>query len=501
MSSTETGRACGLLLHPSSLPGPFGIGDFGPEAYRFVDFLAGAGQSLWQVLPLGPTGYGNSPYQSYSAFAGNPLLLSPERLADDGLLRPKELSTLPALSSRRVEYDAVYPVKWKLLRAAHSRFRQDRAYAGFCREEAWWLDDYALFMALREQQDGKPWTRWPEGLRDRSPHALRQMASDLAAEVSLQKFVQYEFHRQYRELKRYANDRGVRFIGDIPIFVAHDSADVWTNPGLFFLDEAGEAEVVAGVPPDYFSENGQLWGNPLYRWDVMARDGYAWWVARMRKALELSDLVRIDHFRGFQAYWEVPAGETTARNGRWVEGPGAALFERLREEFPSLPVIAEDLGLITQEVRELRDQLELPGMRVLQFAFSDPSNIYLPHHYTQNSVAYTGTHDNDTTRGWWRGLPAEQKEFAREYLARRRPRMPEDLVRAAMSSVARLVVLPVQDVLGLGSSARMNTPGRERGNWEWRLQVGALDGAVGENLLKQAVLYGRASADQEEGRR
>ncbi len=497
----ELSRASGILLHPSSLPGPWGIGDLGPMAYRFVDFLVAAGQSLWQVLPLGPTGYGDSPYQCFSAFAGNPLLISIDDLIAQELLLPNEASAaLGQLPADRVDFGALIPAKQALLRRSFERFRSQRgtplhqAYTRFCIDNAEWLADYALFMAVKEEQGGGSWHEWQPELRDRQPAALAQARRRLAATIDYHQFLQFLFFRQWQALKEYANQRGVLIIGDAPIFVADDSADVWANRDLFFVDESGMPTVVAGVPPDYFSATGQRWGNPLYRWQAMAATGYRWWIARMRQAFALYDILRLDHFRGFEAYWEVPASAPTAVDGRWVKGPGADLFERLRAELGKLPIIAEDLGLITPEVDELRLAFHLPGMKVLQFAFGDdPSNPYLPHNYTEQYVVYTGTHDNDTTIGWFAGLDQATRAAVLTYLGRDEQTVDIawDLIRLALMSVAKLAITPLQDLLRLDSAARMNTPGRLGGNWAWRYPADALTEELALQLRQLTRAYGR----------
>jgi len=488
----ELKRSSGILLHPTSLPGPFGVGDLGPEAVRFLDALSESGQSLWQVLPLNPPGYSDSPYQCYSAFAGNPLLISPERLVEWKLLTPKMIADPPEFPHGRVDYDAVGGYKNGLLKKAYKRFHEDESYAAFREENASWLDDYALFMALLEHHDGKPWNEWEPGLAHRDPEAMDGARNDLAERVGFYAFSQYLFYRQHGELKREAAERGIMLIGDIPIFVAHNSADVWGNQDLFFLEPDGRPNVVAGVPPDYFSRTGQRWGNPLYRWDVMARDGYAWWIHRLRMTLTLYDLVRIDHFRGFEAYWEIPASEETAVNGRWAPGPGAKFFRAVRSQLGDTAIIAEDLGVITPKVEALRDRFGLPGMKVLQFAFSDPSNVYLPHNYTtSNCVVYTGTHDNDTTLGWWNSLDREDRKFVQAYLGKRVSEPSWEFIRLAFSTIARLAVVPLQDPLGLGSEARMNTPGTNVANWAWRFDTGAFTGEIRSRLRELTRLYGR----------
>lgn len=494
-------RASGILLHPSSLPGPWGIGDLGPMAYRFVDFLAAAGQTLWQVLPLGPTGYGDSPYQCFSAFAGNPLLINIDDLIDHGLLTSAEArATLGKLPSDRVDFGALIPAKQALLRSSFERFRSGhgtrfhQAYTAFCAANAEWLADYALFMAIKEAQGGGSWHDWQPELRDRQPAALECMRRELAGTIEYHQYVQFLFFRQWQALKEYANQRGVLIIGDAPIFVADDSADVWANRDLFFVDSSGMPTVVAGVPPDYFSATGQRWGNPLYRWDKMAETGYRWWVARMRQAFTLYDVLRLDHFRGFEAYWEVPASAPTAVDGRWVQGPGADLFKTLQAELGDLPIIAEDLGLITPEVEALRLAFDLPGMKVLQFAFGDDAtNPYLPHNYTANYVVYTGTHDNDTSVGWFATLDANTRAAVLTYLGRDEQTVDIawDLMRLGLMSVANYAITPLQDVLRLGSEARMNTPGRLGGNWAWRCAAAALSEELAHQLRSLTRAYGR----------
>jgi 4-alpha-glucanotransferase len=491
-------RASGLLVHPTSLPGPYGIGDFGPAASRLLAFLASGRQRLWQVLPLGPTGFGNSPYALLSAFAGNPLLISPEQLIAEDLLTPADLAGLPAFPVRRVAYGQVVPWKHALLRRSHARFQCQAnpalrdAYAQFRAAEADWLDDYALYAALKAAHAGAPWNHWDQPLARREPAALAAAANQYAGEIAFHTYLQFLFERQWQALRSEARARGVAIIGDLAIFVAHDSADVWAHPELFQLDEAGNPTVVAGVPPDYFSATGQLWGNPLYRWDALRASGYAWWVARVRRARALYDLIRLDHFRGFQAYWEVPASSETAIEGRWVPGPADDLFAALRSALGEIPLIAEDLGLITPDVQELRERLGLPGMRVLQFGFSgDASNIHLPHNFTRDVIVYTGTHDNDTTRGWFAACPPAEQSQVVSYLGCARRDIGWAMIRAAMASVAQLAVIPLQDVLGLGSAARMNRPARSSGNWEWRYTDAQLDPGLSERLNAFSALYGR----------
>jgi len=494
----ESNRASGILLHPTSLPGRFGIGDLGADAMEWIDFLEASGQKLWQVLPLGPTGYGDSPYQCFSAFAGNPYLVSPEGLVTDGLLDESDLASAPAFPADRVDFGAVIGWKIPLLERAHRRFlagargdlRED--YAGFREEHGDWLEDFALFMALKDSHGGAMWTEWEPELAAREPAALERERERLAEAVDSHRFRQFLFFRQWAAVRARAAAAGVSVIGDIPIFAALDSADVWAHPGLFQLDERGRPTAVAGVPPDYFTKTGQLWGNPLYRWDVMKSDGYSWWIERLRVMLAVVDLVRLDHFRGFEAYWEVPAGDPTAEKGRWVEGPGESFFEAICAALGDLPLIVEDLGHITPPVVALRDWLELPGMRILQFAFGDGArNAYLPHNHVRNCVVYTGTHDNDTTRGWYAALDTKQRHFVRRYLAVDGDDIAWDLIRAGSASVANTFIAPLQDVLDLGSEARMNHPGRPQGNWTWRFASEQLTDAVRGRLKGQVEAYGR----------
>ena len=503
-------RRSGILLHPTSLPGRYGIGELGPEAHRFVDFLSGAGQRLWQVLPLGPTGYGDSPYQCFSAFAGNPLLVSLDALVEDGWLRAEDLAPAPEFAADSVDYDAVAAFKLPLLDRAFRRFETEAepadraAFDAFREANASWLDDYALYMAVKEAQGGTEWTEWEEDIARRRPEALSRWREERAGAVRARAFGQYLFFLQWQRLRERCRERDVALMGDIPIFVARDSADVWSHPQLFQLDEHGRPRVVAGVPPDYFSATGQLWGNPLYDWEEMARTGYGWWIERFRAALGLVDLVRLDHFRGFEAHWEIPAGEETAVNGQWVKGPGAALFEALREALGDLPIVAENLGVITPEVEQLRERFGFPGMAILQFAFGrDPeAGEFLPHNYPRNRVVYTGTHDNDTTVGWWttsgagdstRGAEEvrEERERALQYLDAEGREIHWAFIRAALASVADMAIVPLQDVLGLGSEARMNLPGRARGNWRWRFSPESLTDGIRDRLKRMAELYGR----------
>lgn len=498
-------RAAGILLHLTSLPGPHGTGDLGPDARAFIDFLGDAGQQVWQMLPIHPAGAGNSPYSGASAFAGDPMLLSLVDLVDEGLLAPAEVPA--ALAEDCTDHLAARALREQALRLAFTRFRPGRDYERFERDAASWLDDHALFEAL-SRAHGAPWSAWPSALRDREPAALAEARTTHAPEIAYVGFVQYVFALQWARLRRHARGRGVRLIGDIPIFVAHDSADVWAHRAQFHVDERGEPTFVAGVPPDYFSETGQRWGNPLYRWKRMRRDGYRWWCDRFRALLERFDQVRIDHFIGFSRYWKIPASEPTAQHGRWARGPGAELFARARRALGSLPFIAEDLGEVTPAVRALRDRFALPGMRVFQFGFGADIQAadFQPHRYPPNCVAYTGTHDNDTLRGWLddvggAGTPRTPKQAASERLRAIEyvvgPGSVLDrpahlaILRVLYASAANTVIAPMQDVLGLGSEARMNTPGRAEGNWTWRVPRAALVPEVARTLHALARVYER----------
>jgi 4-alpha-glucanotransferase len=495
-------RSSGILLHPTSLPGRFGCGDLGAEAYRCVDFLVESQQRWWQVLPLGPTGYGDSPYQSFSTFAGNPLLISLDRLAEEGWLSPSDLETAPAFPEGRVDYGPVIQFRMACLKRSFETFKAGGQsdlhdeFETFRQENSGWLDDFALFMALKEAHGGTVWNTWEPDIAGRKPEAMARWTQVLADCIQRHQYFQYQFFKQWSALKQTANEQGIGFIGDIPIFVAHDSADVWAHPELFYLDAEGSPTLVAGVPPDYFSQTGQLWGNPLYRWDVIKETGYAWWIDRVRATLTAVDVVRLDHFRGFEAYWEVPATEKTAILGRWVKGPGADLFHALRFAFGihHLPIIAEDLGVITPEVVALRDQFELPGMKILQFAFGGGvAKMEAPHRYPRNCVVYTGTHDNDTSLGWFRNSSApEERELALRYLGTDGREFNWDFIRLAYSSVADMAIIPLQDVLGLDSEARMNYPSRASGNWSWRYLPGALTAQIEERLADMTEIYGRA---------
>ncbi|WP_339459123.1 4-alpha-glucanotransferase [Nodularia spumigena] len=494
-------RASGILLHPTSFPSRFGIGDLGLEAYKFIDFLRETYQQYWQVLPLGPTGYGNSPYAAYSAMAGNPMLISPEQLQEQGLLAEEDFANLPVFNESKVEYDQVNAIKIALLKKACDNFQvqatplQKKEFAGFCESKAYWLDDYALFMALKDANNNTSWHTWEKEIVKRESAAIDQAKEKLAAEIYYYKFVQFEFFRQWSELKTYANMSGIHIIGDIPIYVAQDSADVWAHPHIFCLDEeTREPALMAGVPPDYFSETGQLWGNPVYNWEALQKQDFNWWLGRFEAMLDYIDVIRIDHFRGFEAYWAVEQGEETAMNGEWMKAPGEELFDAIKAKLGTLPVLAEDLGVITPEVEALRDKYEFPGMKVLQFAFgSDPGNSFLPFNYTRNAVVYTGTHDNDTTVGWFNQANDWEKRNLLLYLGCISDEgIHWDVIRLALSSIANQAIIPLQDILGLGTEARMNFPSTAEGNWGWRYQPSLLTAELGERLKNLTQLYGRA---------
>jgi len=494
-------RSSGILLHPTSLPGPFGSGDLGSASFQFVDWLSKAGQTLWQMLPLGEVGSGNSPYMSNSAFAGSLLFIDLEELGRQGWLTSAELEPLAAFKSERVEYGLVKAYRLERLRIAAGRFfahadKKSRAsYETFCKQAAVWLDDYALFMTIAEQQQWQEWSAWPQSLASRDPQSLALFEKQNAQAISFWKFCQWSFARQWFALKKYANERGVRIVGDVPIFVAYQSADVWAHQEIFELDSTGRPVVVAGVPPDYFSETGQLWGNPLYRWEVHEQSGYAWWLARMEHALTHFDLVRVDHFRGFVKYWAVPASASTAIEGQWKPGPGEKLFQACKQTLGKLPIIAEDLGLITPDVIELRDRFDLPGMRILQFAFGeDESNYFLPHHYIANCVAYTGTHDNDTSIGWWHAAREHEKNFARRYLNFDGNEINWQMISILSASAANTVIYPLQDIIGLGSEHRMNTPGTAEGNWAWRFSWDIIQTWQTDKLAELTLRHNRAAS-------
>ena len=491
-------RAVGVLLHPTSLPSRFGIGDLGPASDAFLDWAASAGLGLWQVMPLGPTGYGNSPYGCLSAFAGNSLLISPERLVEDGLLDAAHLADTPPFSEDYVDYGPVITWKRQLLRAswedalARRPSLRDELQA-FAEDPAQkdWLPDWTLFASLVGRNRGIPWPEWPREIVEREPAALAAARRELAQEIEFRTYRQWLFFSQWQRVKREANRLGIAVVGDVPMYVALGSADVWASRRFFSVDEDGHPETVAGVPPDYFSPTGQLWGYPLYRWDALAADGYRWWIDRIRMNFRTADIVRIDHFRGFAAFWEVPAGEPTALNGRWAPGPGEKLFGAIHRALGDKPIIAEDLGTITDDVKALLAATGFPGMKVLQFAFGEADSPYMPHGHTTNNVVYTGTHDNDTTRGWWETLAEEDRRRARDYLGTDGTDIAWSLIRAAYASVAERAIVPLQDVANLGSEARMNTPGRAEGNWSWRARPEHLSSESAARLKRLAELTGR----------
>jgi 4-alpha-glucanotransferase len=501
-------RSSGILLHPTSLPGAYGIGDLGPSAYRFIDFLQRSGQTLWQMLPLGPTGYGDSPYQTLSAFGGNPMLISPELLVEDDLLYPKEIEAAESDQTHRVVYEQVIPSKLKLLKKAYLHFKLRpnhflaKPFHTFCEKEAVWLEDFVLFFALKSHHDNRPWTEWPKELRMRHPKALASYAEKLQSELQWHRFVQFLFFRQFGKLHDYAKKHHVKLIGDLPIFLAHDSSDVWSHRKWFKLDKDGHPTVVAGVPPDYFSKTGQRWGNPLFDWKVLKKEKYRLWVDRFSHMAEMFDLIRIDHFRGFASYWEIPAIETTAIYGRWQKGPGVDLFNTLEQAVGGkLPVIAEDLGIVTQDVTDLIEALDYPGMAVLQFGFesmqSDDPSAFLPHNLKTNQVVYTGTHDNDTVVGWWNKQSEEVRDFTRRYLNTDANLIHRDMIRTALGTVCTMALFPMQDLLGLGSEAYMNHPGTTGGNWQWRMENDALSTQLEEDLLAISILYGRTGSKKQ----
>jgi len=487
-------RSSGTLVHPTSFPSPHGIGDLGSESRKFIDFLHNTGQTIWQVLPLGPTGYGNSPYASYSAFAGNHYLISLDILVKKGLLTKTESDKAILPVTVVADYDAAYKNKEALFELASKRFYESadknslKALEKFGKENSYWLDDYCLFMACSKANGRKPWNQWEPGIALRKKDSLTKAGKEFESVIKHEKWLQFEFFNQWIELKEYANSKQVRVIGDIPIFVDHNSADVWSNPSCFAVDKKGNRTLVAGVPPDYFSETGQLWGNPQYKWKVLEKDGFKWWVERFRQMFHLYDAIRVDHFRGFDAYWEVSASEKTAIKGRWVKGPGAKLFETIKKELGELPIIAEDLGFVTEGVEKLRDSFEFPGMKILQFAWdSDSTNSFLPHNFTQNSVVYTGTHDNDTTLGWYKSAPETEKHRLREYCRSNGSEPNWELIRLGMLSVSDQAIFPLQDFMNLDEKHRMNIPGTVGANWLWRYtpeMLASVDGKRIEELIE-----------------
>ena len=500
-------RASGILLHPTSLPGDYGIGDIGPKAFEFVDFLVRSDQTYWQILPLGPTGYGDSPYQCFSAFAGNPLLISPEKLVEDGLLSDGLTQSVSshlqpfatADGSDKVDFGSVYDWKDTILPEAYKNFHPTTSvdfrgkFEIFVQDNAAWLDDYALYKAIKTSQGQKAWYQWPDELKLRIPDTLKTEAERLYEEIQAERFYQSLFYSQWHELKEYANKHGVIIVGDMPIFIALDSSDVWCNQEKFKLNDDGLPKVVAGVPPDYFSETGQLWGNPIYDWDAMRADNFGWWTARVAFVLKTVDVIRLDHFIGFSRNWEVPGGDKTAENGKWVNVPGRELFSVLGQRLGEIPIIAEDLGASTPNVEELRDAFGFPGMRILQYAFSgDAKNRDMPHNYIRNCVAYTGTHDNDTAVGWYRSASKTERALCRKYLHVGGREIHWDMIRAVQASVANTAIVPAQDILGLGTEARMNTPATDAGNWEWRLDNSSLADETADTLREISESFGRA---------
>ena len=493
-------RSSGILFHPTSLPGKYGIGTLGKEAYAFIDFLKKSRQKLWQIFPLGPTGYGDSPYQSFSSFAGNPYLIDFDLLIEAHLLSEEDLrDVFFGDNEEYIDYGAIYNQKYPLLRKAYENFKSSDNHEmrenleHFKRENASWLNDYSLYISLKNHFNGLPLNEWAHDIKNREHGAMEHYKNELADDIEYHNFIQFLFFKQWGDVKRYANENGIKIIGDIPIFVAADSSDAWANPEIFLFDEERKPVKVAGVPPDYFSATGQLWGNPLYNWQKLKETNYSWWVERVRANLSTCDIIRIDHFRGFEAYWAVPYGDDTAINGQWEPGPGIDLFNAIKSQLGELPIIAEDLGLMTQGVIDLREATGFPGMKILGFAFdSGEENDYLPHTYTKNCVVYTGTHDNDTLIGWFQKAKEEDRQFARDYLnSRSDDEIHWDAIRGAWSSVASMAISPVQDFLGLGSEARINTPGVAAGNWQWRLRHGVLTDELAERIAKLTRVYSR----------
>jgi len=501
-------RSAGILLHPTSLPGKFGIGDLGSEAYKFIDFLKEAGQTLWQVFPLGPTGYGDSPYQCFSAFAGNPLLISQEKLKEDGFLSEEELENLPQSNPMKIDYGLIIDYKKSILHKAYNNFKNnanglEKDFEKFCDAQSGWLNDFALFMALKDYHGGAVWSSWEKGLVQRDKKVLEEWTNKLNDKIQFQKFVQFNFFRQWKSIRNYANENGVKIVGDMPIFIAYDSSDLWANKKYFTVDEEGNLTFIAGVPPDYFSETGQLWGNPLYKWDEMEKDDFLWWRNRFSSLFEIVDIVRIDHFRGFEAFWKIPGGEKTAQKGKWTKAPGEKLFRSLKKHLGELPILAEDLGVITPPVEELRDQFGFPGMKVLQFAFGTKMETkFLPHNYIPNCVVYTGTHDNDTTRAYFEKEKLNSGknniyEHTQIYLNYFSDDILSELIRVAYASVANIVIIPMQDILNLGSEARMNFPSTTGGNWSWRFTWDQISESLAKHYFGLTQLYERPPKPKE----
>lgn len=488
-------RKAGILLHPSSLPGREGIGTLGNKCFEFIDFLSNSGQKLWQIFPLGPTGYGDSPYQCFSAFAGNPYLIDLEKLIQEGYLNYEDLDNVDfGDNASRIDYGKIYNNKLPLLRKSFSKFDvNNNEFIYFINENNYWLDNYALFSALKKHFGGISWLEWDEKVKNRDEQELNKYREILKEEINYQKYLQYTFYKQWKEVKKYANNKGIEIIGDIPIFVSMDSADAWSNPEIFLFDKDRNPVKVAGVPPDYFSETGQLWGNPLFDWEELKKNNYSWWIDRVKANLSLYDIIRIDHFRGFESYWEINYGEKTAINGKWVKGPGIDLFNTIKEKLGDINIIAEDLGTLTDEVIELKEKAGFPGMKILQFAFDeDPENDYLPHNYETNCVVYTGTHDNDTTNSWYFKLNDKERGEIRDYLnVNDDSYIVYSLIRLALRSVADISIIPMQDYLNLGEEARINTPGLASGNWQWRLNDGMLSDDLAKNIAHLTRIYGR----------
>lgn len=495
-------RSSGLLLHPTSLPSPDGIGDLGPEAYRWVDFIAESGCTYWQILPLNPTGYGDSPYQCFSAFAGNPYMVSPVLLVDEGLLTLEDLQDRPAFPNDKVDFGPVIQWKKTLLHRSYLQFTASAKkhlrdeFTQFRHDHSHWLDDYAVFSALKDYHGGRSWVEWEEAYRSREPRAISDFCSSNSASIVEITYWQFLFFRQWKNLKTYANKQNIQIIGDIPIFIAHDSADAWVSPHLFALNPDGSAAFIAGVPPDGFSATGQLWGNPHYRWDVHRKDGYSWWVSRIKSCLHTVDIIRLDHFIGFTRYFEIPGHMKTAEIGEWKPGPGAELFQAIQDKLGRLPVIAEDLGVMVPAVTELRERFDMPGMRILQFAFyADDKHDFLPHNYDRNTVVYTGVHDNETTVGWFGNLPEKEKSFCLDYLGTSGNDISWEMITAAWRSIANMALAPMQDFLRLGNDARMNYPGRMAGNWNWRLNHNYQDDNLAEKIFRINKIFSRLRQD------
>ncbi len=506
-ASILTGRYGGLLLHPTSLPSKYGIGDLGPELYKFVDFLYESKLNLWQILPLGPTGYADSPYQSFSAFAGNPMLISPEKLITMKLISEKDCEQNEPFPDSHVDFGRVIEYKWKLLELAFNKYQKDTAqtikkeFNNFINIHNFWLEEFSLFMSIKLENDLRAWIEWEEDLRFHEPSIIEDWTEDHASEIEFQKFAQYLFFKQWSEVKEYANQKDIKIIGDIPIFVAYDSVDVWAHPEYYQLDEKRKLRYVAGVPPDYFSETGQRWGNPIYDWERMKKDDYKWWIQRIKHCFQIVDILRIDHFRGFESYWQIPASEDTAIIGEWKPGPGIEIFHKFEQELGRLAIIAEDLGLITSKVEKLLHDTAYPGMKVLQFAFEEKDenlakNKFLPHNYDQNSIGYTGTHDNQTTKAWFDDLPKRVKKHILDYTNSDGKDIVGDLIRLIWSSVVNMAVIPLQDLLRLGDEARMNVPGTTSENWKWRFTWDQINKKCSEELTSMSLLYGRVKFDK-----